>query len=205
MMASRLLSFCAVVFAAGLSVRAADGLRVSPAEIVLDQPESSQQLLVNHSSHANTDLTHAVTYESANPDIARVTSSGRVLPQSEGQTNITIRDQSHAGTSITVPVTVRGLVNPAPLSFHNDIIPILSKAGCNSGGCHGKAEGQNGFKLSIFGFDPLADHEALISEGRGRRVSVSSPEASLLLKKGIALMPHGVEPNVDQSTAVGQT
>ncbi|MFP6764296.1 MAG: DUF1549 domain-containing protein, partial [Planctomycetaceae bacterium] len=188
----RLLSSCAVVFVAAIvPARSADGLRVSPSDVVLDRPEASQQLLVSHTSNANADLTRAVTYESAHPDIASVTASGRVLPVTEGQTQIIIRDKSHDDNTISVPVTVRGLVEPAPLSFHNDVIPILSKSGCNSGGCHGKAEGQNGFKLSIFGFDPLTDHEALIFEGRGRRVSVSSPEASLLLRKGIALMPHG--------------
>lgn len=192
-MPSRLLSSLAVVVVAALApARGAEGLRVSPAEVVLDRPEASQQLLVNHTSNVNADLTRTVKYESANPDIVSVTASGRVLPRAEGRTQITIRDASRAGDSIiSVPVTVRDLVEPAPLSFYNDVIPILSKAGCNSGGCHGKAEGQNGFKLSIFGFDPLADYEALIFEGRGRRVSVSSPESSLLLKKGIAQMPHG--------------
>ena len=57
-----------------------------------------------------------------------------------------------------------------PVHFANDVVPILSRFGCNSSGCHGKAEGQNGFKLSVFGFDPEADHRALTMEGRGRRV-----------------------------------
>lgn len=68
----------------------------------------------------------------------------------------------------TIPITVRLLDNPVPISFRREIIPILTKAGCNSGGCHGKAEGQNGFKLSIFGYDAQADFEALVLEGRGR-------------------------------------
>ena len=194
-MPSRLLTCLRVfllTFLAHTSAHAADGLRASPSEVVLDRPEASQQLLVHHASKANGDLTRTVKYESANPDIAIVTASGRVLRRGEGQTRITIRSEPPTdGSNITVPVTVKGLTNPAPLSFQNDVIPILSKAGCNSGGCHGKAEGQNGFKLSIFGFDPLADHEALVAEGRGRRISVSTPEASLLIQKGVALMPHG--------------
>ena len=75
--------------------------------------------------------------------------------------------------------------------FENDIIPILSRFGCNASGCHGKAEGQNGFKLSVFGFDPAADHRALTMEGRGRRVFPASPEQSLLLLKASGGMPHG--------------
>jgi uncharacterized protein DUF1549/uncharacterized protein DUF1553 len=78
-----------------------------------------------------------------------------------------------------------------PIHFEHDIVPILSRFGCNSSGCHGKAEGQNGFKLSVFGFDPAADHRALTMEGRGRRVFSASPDQSLLLLKASGGMPHG--------------
>jgi hypothetical protein len=78
-----------------------------------------------------------------------------------------------------------------PLNFENDIVPILSRYSCNSSGCHGKAEGQNGFKLSVFGFDPAADYRALTVEGRGRRVFPAAPDKSLLLLKASGGMPHG--------------
>jgi hypothetical protein len=77
------------------------------------------------------------------------------------------------------------------LHFANDIVPLLTRFGCNSGGCHGKASGQNGFKLSLFGFDPAFDHAALVTEGRGRRVFPAAPDRSLLLTKPSALVPHG--------------
>ena len=80
---------------------------------------------------------------------------------------------------------------PRRFNFENDIVPILSKFGCNTSGCHGKAEGQNGFKLSVFGFDPAADYAALTQEGRGRRVLPSVPERSLLLTKASGGIPHG--------------
>ena len=75
--------------------------------------------------------------------------------------------------------------------FANDIVPIFSRFGCNSSGCHGKAEGQNGFRLSVFGFDPDADYVALTHESRGRRVVPTIPEQSLLLKKVSGGSPHG--------------
>lgn len=78
-----------------------------------------------------------------------------------------------------------------PFHFETDILPILSRFGCNASGCHGKAEGQNGFKLSVFGFDPPADHVALASESRGRRVNPAMPEKSLLLQKACGDVPHG--------------
>jgi hypothetical protein len=82
-------------------------------------------------------------------------------------------------------------VNSQAINFENDIVPILSKFGCNASGCHGKAEGQNGFKLSVFGFDPPADYRAITMEGRGRRVFPSAAEKSLLLLKASGGQPHG--------------
>jgi hypothetical protein len=86
-------------------------------------------------------------------------------------------------------------------NFENDIIPILSRYGCNSSGCHGKAEGQNGFKLSVFGFDPAADYAALTKEARGRRVFPSAPEHSLVLGKISGRVPHGGGLRIPRSSA----
>ena len=77
------------------------------------------------------------------------------------------------------------------LHFANDVVPIFSRYGCNASGCHGKSEGQNGFRLSVFGFDPAADYVALTQESRGRRVQPTIPEKSLLLLKVSGGMPHG--------------
>lgn len=92
--------------------------------------------------------------------------------------------------------------SPRPLNFANDIVPILTKASCNSGGCHGKASGQNGFKLSLLGFEPGEDYEHIVKEARGRRVFPAAPEQSLLLLKAINQLPHGggkkMDPNSDE-------
>src|SRR5262245_42820326 len=77
------------------------------------------------------------------------------------------------------------------LHFANDVLPILSQYGCNSGGCHGKAIGQNGFRLSLFGFDPAFDYQSLVHESRGRRVSPAAPDDSLILLKAAGGMAHG--------------
>jgi len=79
----------------------------------------------------------------------------------------------------------------AAADFENEIQPLLTRYGCNSGGCHGKASGQNGFKLSLFGFDSLADYEEIVDRARGRRVNVATPEQSLILLKSIGAVPHG--------------
>jgi hypothetical protein len=78
-----------------------------------------------------------------------------------------------------------------PINLENDILPILTRTGCNAGACHGKQRGQNGFQLSLLAFDPDFDFDALTKEGRGRRIFPASPEQSLLLRKATAQMPHG--------------
>ena len=80
---------------------------------------------------------------------------------------------------------------PPRITFNNDVGPILTKLACNSGGCHGKSTGQNGFRLSLLGFEPAFDHAALLQEGRGRRIFISDPDRSLLLQKSTGRVPHG--------------
>src|SRR6266478_1697508 len=70
------------------------------------------------------------------------------------------------------------------VSFVNDVVPVLTKAGCNVGVCHAKAgNGQNGFQLSLLGFEPTEDFDHLVKEGRGRRLCIAAPDRSLLLLK----------------------
>jgi hypothetical protein len=78
-----------------------------------------------------------------------------------------------------------------PIRFNTDIVPILTRLGCNGGGCHGKTTGQNGFMLSLLGFEPEIDHQSLVTDGRGRRVFPAAPEKSLLLMKATGRLPHG--------------
>ena len=118
----------------------------------------------------------------------KVDQDGLIHPLTDGSAKLIVR--SEAG-EVTVPITVSGIAQPTPVSFQHEVQPILTKSRCNSGGCHGKAEGQNGFKLSLLGFDTDFDHDALTKEGKGRRLSITSPETSLLLRKAIAEAPHG--------------
>ena len=85
----------------------------------------------------------------------------------------------------------RAAASPSAVYFGTEVVPILTKLGCNGGGCHGKAPGQNGFRLSLFGFEPEFDYEAIVKESRGRRLSLAAPDQSLLLAKATATMPHG--------------
>jgi hypothetical protein len=75
-------------------------------------------------------------------------------------------------------------------SFELDVMPILSKAGCNGGGCHGAIAGKAGFRLSLFGYDPKSDYITITRDARGRRVDFSDPGTSLLLTKPTTALPH---------------
>ena len=134
------------------------------------------------------DLTRSARYRSLDPAVATVDGRGVVRPVADGVTAVVVDAGGH---SRTVEVRVEGSSRARSFNFENDIVPVLSKLGCNASGCHGKAEGQNGFKLSVFGFDPEADHIALTRESRGRRIFPPAPERSLLLTKMSGAVPHG--------------
>jgi hypothetical protein len=80
---------------------------------------------------------------------------------------------------------------PRPVDFDTQVVPIFTKHGCSAGGCHGKSGGQNGFRLSLLGFEPAEDHDHVVKEARGRRICVAAPEESLLLVKATGAIPHG--------------
>ncbi|HEY2253969.1 MAG TPA: DUF1549 and DUF1553 domain-containing protein [Planctomycetaceae bacterium] len=77
------------------------------------------------------------------------------------------------------------------VTFESDVQPLLTRLGCNAGACHGKSRGQNGFALSLLGFDSDFDYAALVGEARGRRVFQAAPESSLVLRKAAGQVPHG--------------
>jgi hypothetical protein len=165
--------------------------RTVEGRFTLDGQDARQQLVVTgkHASGQLRDRTASVSYEVSPAGIVKVEKSGLVVPQSDGQATITARSES--GPAASIPVTVVHFGNDPLVNFPNQIVPIFTKQGCNSGGCHGKASGQNGFKLSLLGFEPSEDFEHLVKEARGRRLFPASPELSLLLRKAVGDVPHG--------------
>ena len=89
---------------------------------------------------------------------------------------------------------------PDRIVFGTDVVPVLTKLGCNGGGCHGKASGQNGFRLSLLGFEPDFDYDALVREAGGRRLFPAAPQRSLLLQKGTGRVPHGGGRRLDENS-----
>ncbi len=164
-------------------------LTVHPAEIQIGGANRQQQLLVTATTNSGRliDATRQSQISISEAHVAALNGTA-VHGLFEGETKLTIR---FAGREVLVPVVVRDFEKYPPIHFTNDIIPLFSKLGCNSGGCHGKQSGQNGFKLSVFGFDPQADFEALTREGRSRRVFPGDPAGSLLVLKSTGKAAHG--------------
>ena len=164
-------------------------ISVSPEQVLLRGENRRQQLLVTAktASGRSRDVTHLATFESVKAKVARLDGSV-VVGLRDGEAEIRVQ---FGGQAAMVPLRVAEFESYPKAHFLNDVIPVFSKLGCNSGGCHGRAAGQNGFKLSVFGFDPGKDYDALTKEGRGRRIFPSSPQQSLLLAKPTALVPHG--------------
>ncbi len=164
-------------------------LRIEPAAPVLTSAESQQQLLVSAEQDGRErDVTDSVTFESSTPTIATVNSQGVLLPVGDGVAKITA---SLENVKVSVEVRVTQSQTVRALHFGHDIVPLLTRASCNSGGCHGKQNGQNGFRLTVFGYDPSTDYQALVQEGRGRRLFPAAPGHSLLLNKATNRVPHG--------------
>jgi hypothetical protein len=185
----RLISIIAFFEIAYLPFVVAAAPMVNPVEVTLVGPESSQQLVVTqNTANGLIDSTHNSKYQSKNEDVAVVNERGVVRPIGEGITEV--RVSSSTGTKV-IQVAVQHFTDPKPISFRRDIQPILTKAACNSGGCHGKADGQNGFQLSLFGFDDEFDFAAIVKAARGRRVNVAAPATSLFLRKATGDLPHG--------------
>ena len=160
-------------------------LTVQPDAVTLADPFARRQLLVESNGQ---DATRSAKFVSSQPSIASVDESGYVLPIADGTAEISITVN---GQTSKVPVMVKGMANGRAVDFSTEIVPLLSRFGCNAGGCHGKQGGQNGFQLSLFGFDTEFDYSALVKEARGRRVNVSNAAGSLLLRKAVGSVPHG--------------
>lgn len=160
-------------------------LRTSTPEIDLKDAFAGHQILIES---LGADATRKAAYASQNSKVALVDAKGFVTPSGNGSTFIRVE---LAGQSLSIPVRVSGFGDGRKVDFRTEVQPLLSKLGCNAGGCHGKASGQNGFKLSLFGFDSPFDHAAIVKEARGRRIMASSPEGSLFLQKATGQVPHG--------------
>lgn len=184
----------AVLTAALMSapVRGADAkpaeVRVFPPEVQLTTQRDRQSLVVQavEKNGITRDVTGQAEFRIADEKL--LTREGNVLhPAADGATELHV---SYGGHTVKVPVTVAKAEVDPPISFRLDVMPVFMKAGCNTGSCHGAARGKDGFRLSLFGFDPAGDYYRLTREMPDRRINLARPERSLLLEKTTGAVPH---------------
>lgn len=165
-------------------------LEVTPQAIHLSGKDRQQQVVISVypvDSKLVLDFTHGASFKFADSSIASI-DAGLVQGLKEGKTTLRVEV---GDLHVEIPVTVTDYDQYPGVNFESDIVPLFSKLSCNSGGCHGKQSGQNGFKLSVFGFDPRADYESLVHAGRGRRVFPGAVERSLIYSKAVGQTAHG--------------
>jgi hypothetical protein len=162
-------------------------IRVYPAEIELSTSRDRQSYVVQLSTAdgVTRDVTDAAAVTLSAPVAER---RGNVLfPKADGAATMTV---TYGGRVVPVPVTVKQATTDRPISFKLDVMPVFMRAGCNTGACHGAARGKDGFRLSLFGFDPDGDWFRLTREMSGRRISVAIPEECLLVEKSVGAVQH---------------
>jgi WD40 repeat protein/mono/diheme cytochrome c family protein len=163
-------------------------LEVEPKEIQLGNRFAYTQLLVT--AKLDTGLTIDATRmvePVLSTAIVEVSRSGLVRPKADGKATLTLQ---LLGRKASVPVSVLGLNSPVRADFMHDVAPVLSRLGCNQGTCHGSAQGKNGFKLSLRGYDPIWDVRALTDDQAARHINLASPDDSMMLLKPTGAVPH---------------
>lgn len=184
----------AVAFMTALSSFQADAqekptsIEVYPTEVHINTMRDRQSFVVQV-AYPN-GLTRDVTKEAklALSDATKVKLAGNVLhPVADGESQLTVEFE---GLSKMIPIKIEQATADRDVSFKLDIMPIFMKANCNTGSCHGAARGKDGFRLSLFGFDPEGDQFRIARELPGRRINLALPEESLMLTKSVGSVPH---------------
>lgn len=181
-----LLSICVLCGLCGESF--AQKVAVYPPDINLEVSRDRQSFVVQltQPDGITRDVTAQAQVSFANPALVKL-DKFTLLPLSDGATEMTV---TFGGQTVKVPVKVTKAKEERPVSFKQDVMPVFMRAGCNVGGCHGAARGKDGFRLSLFGFDPDGDHYRLTRELNGRRVNLALPAESLLVEKAAGKVPH---------------
>jgi hypothetical protein len=186
---SCLLALCLVPAATIAADSLPERLSIEPPSTVLDGRRATAQLIAtgHYADGSVRDLTREVSWTSAGPSIVTVHPGGRIEPRGDGQTEVCARIGS---SEQKTTIRVQSARKAHPIEFANEVLPALTKAGCNQGACHGTPAGKNGFRLSLRGYNAAIDFESLARENGARRTNAFQPEASLILLKGTGLAPH---------------
>jgi hypothetical protein len=169
----------------------AEELKVIPESIVLQGPRATQSILVVEMENGQVvhDWTKDAKFEPVDPKLVSAQENRlQVLAKQYLSTSINV---SVKGQNLSVPVQLKGMGSPVAPSFKNDVQLVMTRFGCNSGACHGALAGKGGLKLSLRGYDDESDFFVLTRQAAARRIDLSKPEESLMLRKATAQIKHG--------------
>lgn len=178
-------------------------VEVLPPDVELSTNRDRQRFVVmaTREDGVTLDVTNQAQAKLANPAIAKL-DAATLAPLADGQTTLEV---TFNGQTIPVPVAVKQATADRPISFQLDVMPVFMRAGCNTGSCHGAARGKDGFRLSLFGFDPAGDHFRITHELGYRRVNLALPAESMLLEKTDGTVPHTGGKRFDRESEYYQT
>jgi hypothetical protein len=163
-------------------------VEVFPDHVDLTTSRDFQTIVVQatYPDGVTRDLTAQSQFALADASLARI-EGNKLTPTKDGATKLSV---AVAGQTITLPVTVKDATADRPISFRLDVMPVMTRSGCNVGGCHGAARGKDGFHLSLFGYDPEGDYQTITRQQIGRRINLALPEDSLMLTKSTGKVQH---------------
>lgn len=161
---------------------------VYPPEIQLDSARDFQSFVavLTRDDGVTLDVTDSVQWSLAGESVAKV-DGHQLLPVADGKADLVA---NYLGETQRIPVTVKNSATKFPISFEKDVIPTLTRTGCNTGACHGAARGKDGFRISLFGYDPVGDYQRITREIGVRRINLAVPGESLFLKKATGAVTH---------------
>ena len=176
------------VMISGLSAAEFSKLTVYPKEILLDNKRDYQIITVQafHNDGTSKNILHEADIKIADTELCKF-ENGQFLPLKDGRTEAII---SYLGQSEKIQIEVKNSQVDKVVSFNLDVMPVFTKAGCNTGGCHGASRGKDRFQLALFGYDPDGDYERLLNEFPGRRINLAVPADSMLLTKAVNAVAH---------------
>ncbi len=161
---------------------------VYPDSVNLNTSRDAQSLVVQvvRPDGVTLDVTAQATFAVSDPKLAKI--DGHVVrPLADGAGSVAV---TYEGKTVNVPLAIKDAATDRPVSFKLDVMPTFLKAGCNSGSCHGAARGKDGFRLSLFGYDPDGDYQRITREIATRRVNLAVPSDSLMVAKAVGAVPH---------------
>ncbi|MCH9022359.1 MAG: cell surface protein, partial [Planctomycetes bacterium] len=185
-----ILLLCAsvILYATAAGAKTLAKLEFFPASVSLETNSDFQSFVVlaTYADDTTEDVTAKAKCSFGDPGLAKL-QKNILFPITDGSTEMQVVFQNK---TVRVPVKVQDAKAERDISFRLDVMPVFRRAGCNSGSCHGSSQGQDGFRLSLFGYDPEGDYYRITRQISSRRLNLALPDESLMIEKALGRVQH---------------